>query len=108
MASITKQTVSFSTAVTLTELTGADTLDSTQGTLWLSNQSGSPVTINIDGDGGTYVTCAGVGVVDVSGGYDIAVADGEIVPVSLATISQFLQGTVAVTGGTADVFAYLI
>lgn len=108
MASITKQSLSFATAVTLTELTGTDTLDSTQGTLWISNQSGASVTINVDGDGGSEVTCTGVGVVDVTGGYDITVADGEIIPVQLATISQFLQGTVAVTGGTSGVFVYLI
>lgn len=108
MANISKQTVAFATAVAKTELTGADVLVDKTGTLWIENNSVSPVTINLDGDGGTTVIETGVGVVDVSGGYDVTVEAGEVVPVQLATISQYLRGTVAVTGGTADVFVWLI
>ena len=108
MADIEKQTLSFATAVTQTELTGADVLVSTTGTLWINNLSGVSATINLDGEDGTDVSTIGQGVIDVSGGYDIVVADGELVTVSLANISSYLNGTVNVTGGTADVFAFVI
>jgi hypothetical protein len=65
------------------------------------------VTVNLDGDGGTTTSTQGAGIVDVSGGYDVTVGIDELVPVPLNSIAAYLSGTVAVTGGTAGVYAYI-
>lgn len=92
--------------VTVTELTGTDTLTTKQGALYVFNQSVAPVTINIDGEG-TIVNTRTVGTVDVSGGFDVTVAVGELYRQPLSDIAGYLTGAVAVTGGTADVFAWV-
>lgn len=97
--------------VTETTLTASDTFtynSSKRQVLVLNNGTGGPLTVNIDGDGGTTVPVRGLGNVDVSGGYDIGpIADGEIKAIQLDTISKYLQGTIAVTGGT-DIVAQLL
>ena len=55
----------------------------------------------IDGNGGTTVSVPGVGSVDVSAGYSVgSIAAGAHVVIPLASISAYLQGTIAITGGT--------
>lgn len=98
-------------AVAPTALTGTDSLvykPSVNQVLYVFNTSASPVTVTIDGDGGTTVSPPGLGgTVDVSAGYAIAVAAGTVQAVQLRTISSFLQGVVAVTGGVAGVVAWI-
>jgi hypothetical protein len=100
------------TPITETELDGGDTLPAgTTGTLFIRNDSGLADVINLLGDNViSPVVCTGVGEVVTSGGYDIDVADGELVPVKLAEISNFLKAdtVINVTGGAASVFAYVI
>lgn len=68
--------------------------------LMINNVSGGAITPNIDGDGGTTKTVAGLGAaIDTSGGYTFAsIANGAIVFLDLSTISEFCKGTVTVTG----------
>lgn len=90
--------------ITVTTMTSSDTFTYNAGkdpVLVLNNASGGPLTVTIDGDGGTTKAVAGIGAVDVSSGYATAeIADGEVYAIPLNTISAFLQGTIAVTGGT--------
>lgn len=95
------------TTVTVTELTGTDTLTDKSGSLYVFNQSASSVDLLIDGDGGTTVNTDKVGAVDVSGGFTLTVAAGALVKQPLGQISGYLSGDVDVTGGTADVFAWV-
>lgn len=94
-----------------TVLTGADTLvykPAVNQTLYISNTTASPVTVTIDGDGGTTISPGGYGgTISVAAGKGITVAAGTIQAVQLRTISAFLQGTVAVTGGVAGVVAWI-
>ncbi|MDB4306029.1 hypothetical protein N9980_00520 [bacterium] len=108
-------TVNGSQTVARTALTGADDLIVNAGvnqTLVLENTGVATPTINILGDQATTITCNGVGdPIDVSGGYDISMAAGEVVTLYIASISAFTNdsaNTPAVTGGTADVVAYII
>lgn len=94
--------------ITETELTGTDSIDTRDGTLFVRNDTGGSVTINIDGDGGSTVVCSGAGTIDVSGGYDIVVAAGETQAIRLPDIAAYLNGTIAVSGGAASVFAYIL
>ena len=94
-----------SRAVTVTTLGASDTLTynaSKAPVLILNNVSGGALTPNIDGDGGSTVSCPGVGAVDVSGGITLAsIGAGASVAVPLASIGGYLSGVVTVTGGTA-------
>lgn len=107
------------TTIAKTALTGADDLLFKAGTLQklvLENTGSGTPTINIDGDLAVSVVCGGLGnPIDVSDGFDISLAasgsagDTQIIP--LHTISAYLTATdnlPAVTGGTADVLAYII
>lgn len=67
--------------------------------LVLRNPTGGTLTATVDGDGGTTVSAAGLGSVDVSGGKAIAVGAGLSVAVVLSTISAYCQGVVHITGG---------
>ena len=97
----TKMTGSGSRAITVTTLGASDTLTYEKGAvLYLNNVTAGALTPNIDGDGATTVTVAGLGSVDVSGGYTFpSIADGATVAIPLDTISAYLKGTVTVTGG---------
>lgn len=99
-------------AVTWTTLTASDTFTYNSGrspVLILRNATGGPLTVNIDGDGATTKAVAGLGAdVDVSGGFDTsAIADGTTRAIPLTTISAYLSGTIAVTGGTGITAALL-
>jgi hypothetical protein len=85
-----------------TVLSGADTLALATGKkqlLILRNDTGGSLTATIDGDGGTTVFVAGLGLVDVTAGKAIVVAAGLKVSVLLNTISAYTVGIVNVTGG---------
>lgn len=92
-------------------LGASDTLTYTQNSgqyLVLENTTGSPITATIDGSGGATVPIPGTGATfDVSTGKAVVVAAGTIRAVKLDTISAYLQGTVAVTGGTG-LTAYIL
>lgn len=78
------------------------------GILILRNATGGAVTANLDGDGGTSVPVPGVGSIDVSSGYSTgSIAAGDVVAIPLDSISQYLKGTIAVTG-TGLVATYLV
>lgn len=106
MATLTPTLTTGSGARAATEntLTASDTFAylPTQGQiLVLRNGTGGALTVTIDGDGGATVPVAGVGNVDVSAGYSTGeIAAGAVVAIPLDSISQYLQGTIAMTGGT--------
>lgn len=84
-----------------TVLSASDTLVYVQGsTLELFNTTASPVVVTIDGSGSTTISPVGYGgTIDVSAGKAITVPASSTVYVNLDSISAFLAGTVAVTGG---------
>ena len=112
MAIIAKVTIDTNTPITETLTTGADTLETKKGTLYIRNDSASPAVINLLGDGVSAtedLSSCGIDVFDASAGYDVSVGIGETVPVKLNDVAVFLKGdTVDVTGGGADIYAYII
>lgn len=92
-------------------LTGADTLvykAPTFQVLHLLNKGVTPVTVTLDGSTVGSVALPGQGKpVNNAAGYAIEVPAGALVAVALNTIRNFLAGTVAVTGGTSDVAAWI-
>ena len=103
MATITATSLSGSgsRAVTITTLGASDTFTYVVGsTLILNNVTAGALTPNIDGDGGTTVSVRGVGSVDVSGGYTTpSIPAGGYAAIPLDSISEYLKGTITVTGG---------
>lgn len=84
-------------------LTADDTITfnpSRKQLLVLSNDTAGSLNVKVDGDGGTTVAVAGVGNVDVTGGYTITVGIGASVAVILSSISAYCKGVVHLTGGT--------
>ncbi len=82
-------------------LTSSDTItfDPTKKQLAVfRNGTGGALTAKIDGNGGTNVQAPGLPPVDVSGGYDIALAAGETKAVVLSSIAAYCQGVVTITG----------
>lgn len=113
MATITPTSLTSIAPVTVTEttLTGTDDFiynaAKTQ-LLILNNGTGGPLAPNITGDAATTQYVAGIGNVDVSGGYDFAsIADGDVVVLDLADIKGYLAGDITVTGGTGIVASLL-
>ena len=105
MATITPtQMGSGDSVLTVVTLTGTDDFVYTAAkkpVLVLDNVTGGALTVVIDGDGGTTVSVDGVGDVDVSSGFSTAsIAAGSKVAIPLYSINKYLQGTIAVTGGT--------
>lgn len=99
-------------AVTWTTLTASDTFTYNSGrspVLILRNDTGGALTVTIDGAGSTTKAVAGLGAdVDVSGGFATAeIANGATRAIPLNTISAYLAGAIAVTGGT-DIEAALL
>ena len=107
MAAITATTVGQGPAApTVTTLTAADTLTynaAKRQLLVLENTTASPVVVTIDGSTGTTIAVGGYGSVDVSAGKAITVGANGYQYVLLSTISAFMSGTVAVTGGVGVV-----
>ena len=76
--------------------------------LILRNPTAGALTPVIDGASGTTVAVAGIGNVDVSGGYSVgSIAAGAARAIPLNTISAYLNGTIDITGGTGLVAALL-
>lgn len=107
MATITPtlMTGSGSRAVTITTLGASDTFTYKPGTgqiLVLNNVTAGALTPNIDGAGGSTVAVQGVGSVDVSTGYTTpSIGIGAYAAIPLDSISAYLKGVIAVTGGDA-------
>jgi hypothetical protein len=91
-------------ALTVTTLGSSDTLVYSSGTkqeLHLHNSTGGSLTLNIDGSASTTIAPAGLGAtIDVSTGFNIAVAAGARKTVRLDAISAYLAGTVTLTGAS--------
>lgn len=100
----TKMTGPASRAITRTTLGASDTFTYTENTspvLILDNASGDALNVTIDGAGATNQTVAGIGAIDLSAGYSTGlIANGACVAIPLKSISSYLSGTIAVTGGT--------
>lgn len=100
----TSMTGSGSRAITKTTLTASDTFvynADRNPVLVLNNITAGALTVTIDGAGGTAIPVAGVGSISVAAGYSTAsIAAGVMHAIPLNTISAYLQGTIAVTGGT--------
>lgn len=98
-------------AVTENTLTASDTFTYRRNRdplLVLINGTAGALTVTIDGNGGTSVAKPGVGSIDVSGGFSTPeIAVGEEYAIRLNSIYEYLQGTIAVTGGTG-ITAYLM
>ena len=93
------------------ELTGTDdlVLSSGRNALFVRNDSGGLITLNILGDAATGTkACAGGGEVDLSLGLDVAIGIGETAQLSLLAQRDYLTGVIAVTGGAASVFAGIL
>ena len=89
--------------VTYTTLTASDTFtynEAKNPVLVIYNDTAGAITPNIDGASGTTVPVAGIGAVDVSGGYTLrSIGVGEYFAIPLKTIKYYLQGTITMTGG---------
>lgn len=112
MATIAKTSMNGSgdRAITETTMTSADTFVFDQGenaVLYVRNSSGGNLTINIDGADGTTVPVSGVGDVSVASGFSFTVNNNTTRAIPLNSIRAYLQGTIAVTGGTAAVASIL-
>lgn len=112
ITSLTTRDKSGDFVVSRTELTGADTLvykPALVQTLYVRNDSVAPAPIVIDGSQVATVLLPGQGrPVDNSAGFAMTVEPGVTRAVTLSSIRNFLAGTVAVTGGGADVFAWIV
>lgn len=97
--------------VTRTLTTGADTLEykqSVKQVLYIHNESASPAAIVVDGDTVTTVNLPGQGALtNNAAGYTINVAAGAVRAVELSKIRNYLKGVVNVTGGGADIYAWV-
>ncbi len=106
MATIAPISLTAGGAVTAapTTLTASDTFTYKPGNgqvLHLRNGTAGALTVTLDGADGTTVSVPGLGSVSVSAGYSTgSIAAGAAVAIKLDTISLYLQGTIAVTGGT--------
>lgn len=69
--------------------------------LFIDNNSGGPLTVNVLGDTATSVSCKGVGTIDLTAGKDFVVADGELFKIPLNTEYQAWlgDGNLTITGG---------
>lgn len=106
MATLSQTTLSQSGVFvpTKTVLSAADVITYTPNAnqiLVLHNITGVAVVVTIDGASGTTVPVAGAGgtTVSVAAGLAVTVAANAFNAVRLDTISAYLQGVVAVTGG---------
>lgn len=77
--------------------------------LVLYNITASPVVCTVDGSGGTTVTVPGAGgtTVSVASGLAVTVPANGFQVLRLDTASAYIQGTVAITGGTGVIACIL-
>ena len=112
MATIGKFTGGVNTPSTITEtaLTGADTfVYDASATLVLRNSTAGSVTVTLHGSTATGTKLGeGGGIVDLSVPLSIALPAGAVMSIKLGSIRDLLTGTIAVAGGVAGVFAYLL
>ena len=113
MATIVKTSLSSAeSVVTETTLDGVDDTfvydGSKGGLLILTNDTAGALTPVITGADATTISVSGVGEIDLSAGYTMAeIADGTVVTLKVNNISQYLKGTITITGGTGLVAQYL-
>lgn len=107
MATIVATTASGQGEVSITEttLTGIDDTfaykEGVRQRLILRNATVGALTPTITGDGATTVQVAGIGAIDVSGGFAIGeMAADDVVSINTDTIKEYLAGTIDITGGT--------
>lgn len=107
MATIAATVTNGAGEVSLTETTLDGTLDTfvykanSRQRLILKNDTAGALTPTIDGSGATTVSIAGAGSFDISGGYVLSEMEiGDVVSIETDTISKYLAGTIAITGGT--------
>lgn len=86
-------------------LTASDTFVYTAGTgqvLFLRNTTAGPLTVTLTGSGAVTRQYPGGGVVNFAAGYSTGVIPATTgdVEIPLDSISEFLAGTITVTGGT--------
>ena len=96
--------------VTESELTGTDTfVYDASATLVLRNSTAGSVTVTLHGSLATGTKlCEGGGSVDLSTPLSIALPAGAVKSIKLGSIRDLLTGTIAVAGGVAGVFAYIL
>lgn len=104
IAQTTVKGVNGPVTATRTTMTASDTLAFQAGSgqvLTLANNSGSPITATFTGSVQPNINVPGYGgTVSTADGKAVAVAANSTVVLALDSISQFLQGTVTITGGT--------
>lgn len=95
--------------LTETTLNGSDSFTYERGdVLLLRNPTAGALTPILDGADGTTWPAEGLGNVSISAGLSLdAIAAGAARAVPLDSIRAYLQGTVAITGGTGLVAAIL-
>jgi len=86
----------------VTTLNGTDSLTYEPGdVLILRNATGGSLTPTIDGADGTTWPAPGIGTVTISAGLSLgAIPLGVTIVVPLDSIRAYLQGVIAITGGT--------
>lgn len=107
MATIVATITSGTGRVSLTETILTGTLDTftykagVRQRLTLRNDTAGALTPVIDGSGATTVNIDGAGSFDISGGFSVgSIAAGGVVSINTESISKYLAGTIAITGGT--------
>ena len=112
MATIGNFTGGVNTPATITEtaLTGTDTfVYDASGTLVVRNSTAGSVTVTLRGSTATGTKIVdGGGTVDLSTPLSIALPAGAVKSIKLGSIRDLLTGTIAVAGGAAGVFAYIL
>ena len=112
MATIGTFTGGVNTPATITEtaLTGTDTFTyDSSGVLVIRNSTGASVTVTLTGSASTGSKLVdGGGTVALSSGVPVVVGAGAVKSIKLGSIRDFLKGTIAATGGSAGVFAYIL
>lgn len=104
MAVINKYTFADEEVIVPTVLSASDTVQvslTASSALFILNETGGSLTVNVKGDTATSVNCDGVGSIDLTGGKDIVVANGEQYKFPLNTTYQAWlgDGNLTITGG---------
>lgn len=113
MATIAKTSVAVNgdTAMAETTLGASDTFAFVRGKtkyLILRNPTAGALTVNIDGAGATSQPVAGVGSIDLTAGFSTAaIGAGAVKVIPLDSISSYLAGVIAVTGGVGIIASIL-
>lgn len=107
MATIVATNANAAGAVVVTEVTLTGTLDTftyragVNQTLTFRNATAGALTPIIDGAGSTTIAITGVGTIDLSAGFAVgSIAAGGVRSIRTDSISQYLAGVIAITGGT--------